>query len=376
MKSFIMDQEQYLVHFQHNRDLYVRIALLNQNNIEIDKIEGVVIDGNINITNKGSIRRVCNLSMIVKDNTYLFGENKRIWLNRRIKIEIGILSERTDRIVWFNKGCYMIDSPSLKYDLQSKVLEFQGLDFMCELDGTLGGNLPNKVTINAGNDISNVIRDTAKILGKVDKLDIERINKNIPYDIEKDAGNTVYSILSELQELYMNWELFFDEEGVLKFTPIKNRNNDISWLLFEEDDNNLITSYDLAYETQNVKNKIIVWGYMNEKTGVQVKAEKSNTDIKSPFSINKLGRTIPLVISDNKIFTTEQASIRADYEIFIHNNMNDKINITCPPFYFLDVNKLVEFNIPEIELNGKFLIDDISFPLGLGEMKFTAHRIY
>ena len=69
---------------------------------------------------------------------------------------------------------------------------------------------------------------------------------------------------------------------------------------------------------------------------------------------------IPLTISDSNIFNNEQARQRVNYEMYLHSNMCETVDVSCIPLHFLDVNKLIEFNKPEINLSGKFLIDTIS----------------
>ena len=57
--------------------------------------------------------------------------------------------------------------------------------------------------------------------------------------------------------------------------------------------------------------------------------------------------------------------------------MNEKVNIQLLPLYFLNENRLIEFNKPEINLSGKFLIDSMVIPLNIdSEMSISAHKVY
>ena len=77
------------------------------------------------------------------------------------------------------------------------------------------------------------------------------------------------------------------------------------------------------------------------------------------------------------IYTQEQAQERANYEFYLHNNMNEQVNIELQPLYFLDVNTLIEFDKPDIELQGRFLIDNITIPLSYdGTMSLSTHKVY
>lgn len=371
-----MTTEQYNVHFQSIRELYTRISLLNSNNVKVDEIQGNVLDGSINITTNSPVRRTCDLSLIVTDSSFLVGEDKKIWLDKRFKVEIGIKSIITDEIVWFNKGIYCINQPSLKYNSTTKTLSLQGLDLMCLLDGTLDGNLETLSTkIDVGADISTAIKDTAQGLGGVSNLNIENIDKVTPYDIEKAAGDTVYSVLKELAGLYKNWELFFDENGVLVFQKIKNKINDPIIINFNELQQDLIEDYDIDTDFQNIKNKIIIYGRQFDD-GTQIKSIKSNEDPSNPFNINKIG-VKSLTLTEQNVFNQEQADTSAEFKLHEHSYLNEKISISCLSIYFLNVNKLVYFNKPEINLVGKYLVTDINIPLSIsGLMTFNAYKIY
>lgn len=371
-----MNSEQYNVHFQSIREIFIKISLLNSSNIKIDEIQGVVLDGSINITTNSPIRRTCDLSLLVTDSSFLIGEDKKIWINKRVRVEIGIKSIITDEIVWFNKGIYCINQPSLKYNSTTKTLSLQGLDIMCLLDGTLDGNLEALVTrINVGTDISTAIKDTAQNLGGVDNLNIENIGRVTPYTIEKTAGNTVYSILKELADLYKDWDLYFDENGVLVFQKIKNKINDPIIINFAEIQQDLIQDYSIDADFQNVKNKVIIYGKQFDN-GIQIKSTKTNEDPNNPFNINKIG-VKSITLPNQNAYNQEQADILAEYYLKQYSNLNEKVNITCLPIYFLDVNKLVYFNKPEINLVGKYLITNINIPLSINNlMTFNAYKIY
>lgn len=374
----ILNNEQYKVHFQSTRELFIRIFLLNSNNIKVDEMHGVVLDGSINITANSPVRRTCSLSLIVKDSSFLIGEDKKIWIDKRIRIDIGIKNILTDEIEWFNKGVYCLNQPSLRYDSISKTLSLQCLDLMCLLDGTLDGNLEAPITrINVDTDISEAIKDTAEGLGDVDSnnLNIEEINKNTPYTIEKNAGETVYSMLKELAGLYKDWELYFNEKGILTFTKIKNKINDPIIINFEELNKDLIQDYLIDNSFENVKNKVIVYGkQLND--GSKIKSIKTNTDPNNPFNVDKLGEK-SITLTDQNVFNQEQGDILAEYYLKQYSNFNETVSITCLPIYFLDVNKLVYFNKPEINLTGKYLITDINIPLSItGLMTFKGYKIY
>ncbi len=371
----MINQEQYNLHFQSIRELFIRISLLNTNLTKIDEIQGVVTGGSISVSENSAVRRTCDLDLIIKDSSFLIGEDKKIWIDKRFNLEIGIKSIITDEILWFNMGHYCINSPSISYNATTKNLKLQGLDFMCLLDGTLGGNLETITIIDEDTPISQAILSIADILGNVKKLNIENADRDIPFRIEKQAGDTVFSLLEEIKDLYMDWELFFDIDGVLTFRKIKNRVNDPVVLDFADMNRDLIEDYSYNINFENVKNRIIVHGKMLDN-GFQAIYTLNNEDVNSIFNQSKIG-VIPLVISDENIFNLEQAETRAEYEYWKHNNLNESVNISCLPIYFLRPNLLVNFNLEDIGLSGKYIVTDITIPLDIsGRMSFSGYKVY
>lgn len=353
---------------------------------KVGEIQGNALGGSINIDVNSAIRRTCSIDMVVTDSSFLISKNSKIWMDKWLRVELGIRSLKTGNIVWFDKGVYAINNPTVRYSNVERVLHIEGLDPMCTLDGTLGGALGKVTQLPVGTSISDSVKTTVWQLGGISQSQIyvEQNDIKLPYSIEKNSTDTVYSILDELGKLFMDWEFYFDVNGRFTYQKIKNRyvknpipnyDNDIIEFNFLEQ-HELIINYDYTHLFTNVKNKIIVWGRLLDD-GVQIKYELPNTDINSPFNINSNIGEIPLVITDNNIFDSNQAEQRCRYEFYKHNNMNEKVNIQLLPLYFLNENRLVEFNKPEINLFGKFLIDSMVIPLDIGaEMSISAHKVY
>jgi len=143
------------------RYLYVKINLLNDNDIIIDSLEGISIDGSLNIDSESTYRRTGNLTMIV-ENDLIPSPTSKIWFNKRIQILIG-LKDYNDNITWFPQGKYSIKSCDLDLDKSDKTISFECLDYMSFLDGTLSGRLSNETEILAeGITINEALQATCK----------------------------------------------------------------------------------------------------------------------------------------------------------------------------------------------------------------------
>lgn len=106
-------------------------------------------------------------------------------------------------------------------------------------------------------------------------------------------------------------------------------------------------------------------------------AEDNNPD--SPFytqgSVGVL--RLPLFGDEyENIFSDDLATQRADYELYMHTNMNSTITLTCLPVYWLDVNILVQYTARNSQ-TGLYLIKNITYGLApTDNMSVTLMTFY
>ena len=83
---------------QSVKNIYSRIELLNDNFTIIDEIHGYATAGTISIKADSGIRRTCNLTLVLADDSLLRGEEKKVWLNKYIRVFIGYQNARTGAV--------------------------------------------------------------------------------------------------------------------------------------------------------------------------------------------------------------------------------------------------------------------------------------
>lgn len=110
----------------------------------------------------------------------------------------------------------------------------------------------------------------------------------------------------------------------------------------------------------------------------QIHAEVSDTNPESAFYIGKDVGEIRLILKDgeyNNIYTDRLALERANYELYLHDRMEDTIDLTLVPIYWLDVNTKISLN--EYDIGGIYIIKSIDIDLSPdGTMKLNAIRFY
>lgn len=210
------------------RNSKVKIDVLNFKLQTIDSLEGICTDGSITIDADSDIRRTCSITLTIKKGGETFiRPGGTIWFNRYIKIYKGTDNPRTGETIWWNMGIFLINAPNSSYNATTNSIVFEGLDMMAKFTDKRGGELLAVTTvIPAGSLISDVVKQIITQFGGFNSYIIENEGYTIPYDIKKEMGSTIYDLLVEIRDLYADWEMFFDTDGVFHWQKIPSGIND------------------------------------------------------------------------------------------------------------------------------------------------------
>ena len=360
------------------RNQRIKVDLLNFNFQTINSLEGKVTDGSISIDATSDIRRTCNITLVVEKSENMIAPGGQVWLDKFIKVYVGTDNPRNgNETVWNNMGLFLINNPESVYNATTNTITFEGLDLMAKLTGRRNGQLPAVTTVvPAESKVADVVKQTITQLGGFDKYIIQDAGYEIPYDIKKDMGSTIYDLLVEIRDLYSDWEMFFDVDGVFHWQQIPNGINEPVVLDFNQLKQKVIISETIDIDFENVKNHIIVYGRLLDN-GEQVMATSTDTISSSPYNVDSIGQ-INYIVDDEKIYNNDLAQQRADYELFLHARMNDSITLEIVPLYWLnDVNVKIAHTNKNVGIEGEYLIKTLEIPLGVGNnMTITAIKVY
>lgn len=340
------------------RNKLIRLEALDENFKILDTLETTLISGNLTYDADNDLRRSGTLSVQIpkKFNSPVFTKNVQdfnlsigagayIWLNRAIKVYIGLkdykplysdfLSGTYDGIVWYNMGIYIIDTPSQSFSATENQISFNIIDLMAKYGKDRYGQLPNIQTVipsdtyvsSVGSTPAQWIRNSFRSsfvsfledICQIKKYSISQIPSNfeyLPYDIEIKVGSTKLDVINKFREMIPNWEYFFDEDGVFIFQPIPSG---IDYPTFPID-NTKVVQENISVEFGNVKNQIIIYGKQHSTTFFAETSEYTTTTISGStygvleltfsgfkydlltFPTSKIGFTTPdLVTNSNNI---------------------------------------------------------------------------
>ena len=405
-----IDNLQRQVLKQPNRKQIVKIDLLNNRELIVSTLIGVVIDGGISISNKSAFRRNGSLSLLVHNSQLTPSPTSPIWLDKRVSISVGIESYAYG-VIWFNLGRFAYTGCNIVENIEDTVINLELSDYMSFLDGTLGGRTTTKIKmIDKDTKINQAIKG---ILTGLCDFSIENLSLNgrdlvLPYRIEKAQGITIYELVKEISNLYMGYEIFFDTNGFFIFQKIRNGKSDEYIWNFDEMDYSISKNTNIDFT--KVFNDIWIYGH-TDNYGVQIIYHLTNRFIEDTFfklqnisnkqqgdicyikdisksfvfngtqweelgfnvlpefSVQRIGLK-STVINDNKVYNIDQAKLNAEYQFFSQGRIAETISLSCVPIFGLDVNK-------KIKVKGNdYLIDTVDIPLNYdGVMNISASKI-
>lgn len=218
--SYTPTQTDFEILRQKNKEIYTKVELLNRDYKVIDVIHGNPITDSFNIDNSALQRRTYSCDLHVTDSSFLIGDDKKIWIDKYIRVYYGIKSQRTQEIKWYLTGTFTFLDTDYHYSVTDKMLTISCGDLMADYDGTKNGQTAGySITIPAGESIRTSIIGLVKKAG-IKNYIIEDIKKEIPYDLEFNDSTTYCDIWSKIRDLYDSWEYFFDIDGTFIWRQI------------------------------------------------------------------------------------------------------------------------------------------------------------
>ena len=129
------------LHHQRIRVIHARIIALNNEEQNLEAIEGVVTQGTVTVDGSSAIRRTVSLSMVCKElNIHEF-----YWgLKTKVEVWAGIenkINPKYPDIIWFKQGVFVLTSFSTTQGMGQYTISLQGKDKMTLLNGELGGTV-------------------------------------------------------------------------------------------------------------------------------------------------------------------------------------------------------------------------------------------
>lgn len=215
MKNAYLRDKTFLKEIDHLRlkEQFVKVIILNWKENPIEEIQGKTQSGTLNINGSSSIRRTCNLNILIDSSNYKITNVKNLLsINKKIKLEVGIKNNtqyyKDNDIIWFPLGTYVICAATISSSVGSNInAALQLKDKMCLLDGECGGTLSSSITFSSYDVLDSsgsysiqnptiyiIIRYLVNQLGKeqLSKIIISDIDNRIKKVMKWNGNNSLY----------------------------------------------------------------------------------------------------------------------------------------------------------------------------------------
>lgn len=365
------------LHTQAIRKIHITVEVLNKENEAIDTIQGLATSGSINISGESLLRRAGSIEFVYLDGL-LPKPNSRLWITNKIRVYAGIenlssTKNDDDKVTHFCLGTYYITEPDIVIDSEGKTISIMLEDYMMAWEEK---QTESVIKLEADTPLHTSVDNLMNLNGEWDTR-VQFSDLKIPYTLEYPVGTPVMEILENLRDLYMDWNCYYDLDGTFVFERTKIQREDgepVAWRFEGKED--LITSLAENVTYKGLKNRVVVFGGLNEKTGETPKSEANINLEDSPFHKDKIDERT-LVVVEETYTNRIQCDSRARYELFKASTFQEKLDFTSLPIYFLDANNLIEAKSPSTNEIERYVIDSIDLDLGVeSEMSVTSHRVY
>jgi len=366
-----------------NKKTSVTVQLLDNNYNVVDELQGKAIGGNITIKNSvdsNFSRRSGSLDLILTKD--LSTQYYKIDLLHKIRLIVTVTDIITSISADYNLGIFVLNNPQMLKSTTDQKITISLSDLMANYDGTFGGSLDASMTtkINSGTNISIAIQTTAtNIMGiPVDKMKIEATNSVTIEEISSSPESNITDHLKSIMDDALNYDLYFNEDGILVFEYIKDRTTDSIFQEFIESD--VVVSYEVDDDFTNVRNVVNIVGATTDNSTIQHKGQYKETNPNNPLNINGKYGERPITITNDKLQTDEQCNNQAKYECQKRTNYKEKIVMSMLSNFRLQPSKKIKIKYTSDNITideTYYIIDEISCDLKAGGlMTLTAHKIY
>lgn len=353
---------------QPSKKIYTKIQYMDKDERVLGEIHGRCIGGSINIANSEMVRRTLSMDFLANDKLEI-KSGSPFWLDKKLKIFTGV-EDIVGNIYWYNQGIFVPMKPQTNVSLSGRTISLEASDKFCLADTYMEGN--ELITVDT--PIPTAIMKLMEYADLTNKTIINNDDYVLPYDFEAVIGDKVLDKVQEIQNLYMDYECYYDLNGYLVFDKTKNRVNDVPVWSFK-DDYDFTINRTITSDYNEIYNEFYMYGYLDAKTGIQP-TYHMELPASHPFSRQNTGRKHMMVIQDDTWDNVEQCRVAAEYQYNKTTNMINEFSIVCAPIYTLnEVNKVIKVTDNGNEYT--CLVDNITYPLGIGDsMTIGCHEIF
>lgn len=403
------EQEKYLDYLQMLRRPYQKLcrlrflqpdgstAFMLDNRQTGSRAGAFIADGTINHNWQNGRRTNATVRLSNVDGEYDYNFNK-VWFGQEIALDEGLILSDGVTEFYIQQGVFLIESPVESVNPAERIVEYNLVDKVAALDGSLGGNLEGTYQVPVG---TNIFSPIAALLAedKGNGYPIDHVNPVFteyynsltqtlpdgttvsmvlsPYTLTVEGGQTKWNVIEGLAAMVNAW-VGYDETGALRLDPsqddILDTDKPVAWA-FSMAEAELLG---MAYTVKNteVYNDFICVGEMLSDNS-QPKGRAQILDAASPVDIRAIGRKT-IRVQQAGFGTDTQCRDYAEWQVKRSSVLQRAVSISCSQILHLRGNELV--SLTRTDKPGspteRHLVQGFSRPLASGgAMSITATSV-
>lgn len=362
------------LHLQSIRRLHVTVEILGKDDKTIEVLQGISTSGNMNINGASLIRRTGSLSFVLFDNL-LPSQSSLLWMTNKIRVYAGIddLKSQDATTTHFCLGTFFIAEPNVSIAKDNRTITIELEDRMARWENE---QFENKLIIEPETPVDIAIQSVLFAMGETQFGYIQQTIETVPYQIEFAQGSTVLEAISQLVNLYMDWEAYYNTEGYFvyqKMTMKYERDRGADWIYDEYSP--LLSSFNNVYTYKNVKNRVVVYGAMDDKTGL-IPRTQADLIPSTTFGADNIGIK-KKIFMESSYTKKSQCEAKAKFELWKASTFQETATLTSLPIYFLDANDIIEIWNPATREIERYSVTTIGYGLSASDsMQIQASRVY
>lgn len=325
--------------------------------------------GQISVDSSRPVRRNFNFSLVNKNQEFTFGEDRLLWIDKRVKVYTG-LKIRNGTIEYIPQGVFILSEPSDQHTSDGKLTQVSGQDKAYLMTGSRG-KFKFETTIEAGAKITDTIKLLAVKVGET-QFNFDDVTDTVPYTLTYQPNDNIYTAIEELAAL-AKCEIYYDVYGFLRLKRINLNELDqqpVVWSYKYGDPNERFYAGNVRRMDESLlANHIYVLGGSGQTATCKYELIVTESDPlwrDSPYSVERIGNIMYFYNDGNPsslLTTDDECKWRAKYELMQRLGYSERLTLNISPNYLHDVYDVIEIEDNENNVSGRYVLQSFNIPL-------------
>jgi hypothetical protein len=368
--------------------MYIKIELYDSKYKFIKTITQQVTSdiGTLAVNSDSPIRRSFKINLDNSLGEFIFGEKNLIWLDKRLKLFIG-LQTWDGSLEWVPQGVFVLTDPEDNHTLSGKTASINAVDKAFLMTDNRGKFVNEFIIAKDANIVSTIKTIAGKVGETLFNFDTpDTVNSKVKYELTYSGEDNYFKAIQELASM-AKCQVFYDVNGYLRLKKVdlaEFDNASSTWnYVYGSSSEKLYAGNVRVMNISNLFNDIVVIGGGSENASVKYRLTVDDTKTiwkNHPYSVQKIGWNTYCHNGnspDPALSTVDDCKYMAKKLLMEKLGFDEDIQLTISPNYLHDANDVITIKDSNNGLTGdKYIIKSATVPLSpqLMTMEISRYR--